>query len=92
MKVKKLVRHGNSLALVIERPVLELLGITEATPIEVQIEGRGLVVRPKLDPDFVEAAAWVFKKYDKTFRELAEFDRTGKRPATRKRPRRVRPR
>jgi antitoxin component of MazEF toxin-antitoxin module len=79
MKVKRLIRHGNSLALVIDKPALELLGITEDTPIEVEIDGRGLVVRPRLDPAFEKAARWAFKKYDKTLKDLAEHDRGGGR-------------
>ncbi len=32
---KKLVRHGNSLALIIDKPILELLGIGEEDEVEI---------------------------------------------------------
>lgn len=41
---KKLVRHGNSLALVIDKPILEILGINRY--VEIDIDGRKLVVKP----------------------------------------------
>jgi antitoxin component of MazEF toxin-antitoxin module len=33
--VKTLIKHGNSLALIIDKPALELLKIDENTPIEI---------------------------------------------------------
>jgi antitoxin component of MazEF toxin-antitoxin module len=50
--IQKLVRHGNSLALIIEKPVLDLLGITEETLLEVKVlKSKCLNIRPqsKLD-------------------------------------------
>ena len=47
--VKKLTRHGNSMALVIDRPVLDLLGIGEDTPLEIVTDGDALVVTPVRD-------------------------------------------
>ncbi len=40
MMVKKLSAVGNSLGLIIERPILELLDITKDTPLEVRTDGR----------------------------------------------------
>jgi antitoxin MazE len=42
--VKKLTRHGNSFALVIDRPILELLNIDIDTPLEVSTDGKKLTV------------------------------------------------
>jgi antitoxin component of MazEF toxin-antitoxin module len=44
--IKNLTRHGNSLALVIDKPVLDLLGIDADTPLEMTTDGRALVVEP----------------------------------------------
>ncbi len=44
--VKKLTRHGNSLALVIDKPILELLNITKDTPLEISTDGRSLIISP----------------------------------------------
>lgn len=44
--IKKLSAVGNSLALIIERPILELLDITKDTPLEVKTDGEALIIRP----------------------------------------------
>jgi antitoxin component of MazEF toxin-antitoxin module len=73
--VKKLIRHGNSLALVIDKPVLDLLKITEETPLEIETQdGKSLQIRPfRDDGKSVEAAlARTNKKFGKTLRNLAK--------------------
>ena len=44
--VKKLIKHGNSLALVIDKPILDLLGISAETPLEVTSNGDALLLSP----------------------------------------------
>ena len=44
--VKRLTKHGNSLALVIDRGVLDLLEIDAGTPLSVTTDGKSLVVTP----------------------------------------------
>ena len=44
--IKKLTKHGNSLALVIDRGILKLLEIDEATPLSVTTDGRNLFIAP----------------------------------------------
>jgi antitoxin component of MazEF toxin-antitoxin module len=44
--IKTLKKHGNSLALVIEKPVMEALGITENTPLQLTVNGNVLMVAP----------------------------------------------
>jgi antitoxin component of MazEF toxin-antitoxin module len=74
--VKTLTRHGNSLALVIEKPVLELLGADAATPFEVTTDGRALVLTPVIDPRrqkrFASALKKVNQQYPKALEKLAE--------------------
>jgi antitoxin component of MazEF toxin-antitoxin module len=48
--IKTLTRHGNSLALVIEKPILELLGADADTPFEITTDGRALILTPATDP------------------------------------------
>jgi antitoxin component of MazEF toxin-antitoxin module len=43
---KTLIRHGNSLALVIDKPILEMLDISADTPLEVTTNGDSLLVSP----------------------------------------------
>lgn len=44
--VKKLSRIGNSLGLIIERPILDLLNVDESTPLEITTDGQVLTIRP----------------------------------------------
>ena len=44
--VKKLTKHGNSLALIIDRPILDLLKIDPDTPLDVSTDGKQLIVAP----------------------------------------------
>jgi antitoxin component of MazEF toxin-antitoxin module len=41
---KTLTRHGNSLALIIDKPILELMGVDETTPLTLAFDGRCLIV------------------------------------------------
>jgi antitoxin component of MazEF toxin-antitoxin module len=47
--VKKLSRHVNSLALVIDRSILDLLQIDEETSLEITTDGESLIVAPVRD-------------------------------------------
>jgi antitoxin MazE len=49
--IKKLTRHGNSLALVIDKPILELLKITRDTPLEITTDGQTLTISPSRPTD-----------------------------------------
>ena len=46
---KMLIKHGNSLALVIDKPILDLLQISAETPIEVSTNSDQLLVTPCRD-------------------------------------------
>jgi antitoxin component of MazEF toxin-antitoxin module len=43
---KMLIKHGNSLALVIDKPILEMLQITANTPLEISTNGDQLMITP----------------------------------------------
>jgi antitoxin MazE len=74
--VKKLTKHGNSLALVIDKPILDLLKIDTETPLDLSTDGHRLIVAPaeqserrrKLDA----AQQTAHKRYGKAFKRLAE--------------------
>ena len=74
--VKKLTKHGNSLALVIDRPILELLKIDQETPLEVTTDGKKLTIAPAPASDrrkkFDEAQAFAHRRYGRAFKRLAE--------------------
>lgn len=46
---KTLIKHGNSLALVIDKPILEMLQITAETPLELTTNGDAILIRPIRD-------------------------------------------
>ncbi len=72
--MKKLTKHGNSLALVIEKPVLDLLKITAETPLEISTDGDVLIVRPRRSPSgkkkIKDALEWVNANYGNTLKRL----------------------
>ena len=72
--IKKLTRHGNSLALVIDRPILDLLKVDPDTPLELTTDGDVLIVRPLREQGrrarFTVALAGVTEQYDAMLREL----------------------
>lgn len=74
--LKKLTKHGNSLALVIDRPILDLLKIDPETPLDVSTDGRRLIIAPveasSRGKKFDAAQEWAHKRYGKAFQKLAE--------------------
>lgn len=73
---KNLVAIGNSLGIIIEKPILDLLKIERDTPLEVRTDGEQLLIRPAIENDHSkrvkEASRWVIKNHEKTLRKLAE--------------------
>ena len=47
--IKKLIKHGNSQALLLDRAVLELLKITPETELEITTNGKKLIIEPKFN-------------------------------------------
>lgn len=72
---KTLTRHGNSYALVIEKPILELLNINPETPLEISTDGKVLTITPIQNirkqriQDAVDDAN---REYGKTLKNLAK--------------------
>lgn len=44
--VKTLTKHGDEFALIIDRPILELLKINEDTELDVSTNGNALIITP----------------------------------------------
>jgi len=74
--IKKLTKHGNSLALVIDKGVLDLLEIDSQTPLHITTDGRCLVIAPVRDPKKEKRLRAALeegnKKYGKMLKRLAE--------------------
>jgi antitoxin MazE len=72
---KKLTAIGNSLGIVIEKPILELLNIDRDTELEMTTDGKLLVLEPVRkgrQKRVAEAAKRVMDAHDETFRKLAK--------------------
>jgi antitoxin component of MazEF toxin-antitoxin module len=74
--IKTLTKHGNSLALVIDRPVLDLLNIDADTPIQIATDGHVLILSPVRSPrrrrKFRDALASTNQRYGRMLQRLAE--------------------
>ena len=45
---KKLIRHGNSAALVLDKALLDLLKVQMDTPLEVTTDGKNIIISPQV--------------------------------------------
>jgi len=73
--VKTLTKHGNSLALVIDKPILELLNIDADTPLSITTDGKSLIIVPA-DPKRAKkldaAKRKIMAEWKDVFKRLAE--------------------
>jgi len=73
---KKLTRTGNSLALVLDRELLEATGIDAATPLEISTDGEVIVISPvraaRRTARLREVMERAHGRYAGTFKRLAE--------------------
>ena len=74
--IKKLTKTGNSLALVIDKPLLDRLGLDAETPVEVSTDGEVIIisrVRDKKRSSRIKAIVEeAHREYGGVFRRLAE--------------------
>jgi antitoxin component of MazEF toxin-antitoxin module len=78
---KKLTKHGKSLALVIDKPVLDTLGITDKTNLELIVVEDTLIIKPKRksssaskkrQASLSRTAHDIMDKYESVFKKLAK--------------------
>lgn len=72
---KTLSAIGNSLGLIIERPILDLLDIDKDTKLEVRTDGETLIIRPVREDRrsrIQRTAERLMEQHDNTLRKLAE--------------------
>ncbi len=74
--IKTLTKLGNSHALVIEKPLMEALGIQPDTPLQVTVSGNSLIVTPASVGVGRKVVAESIRKlrprYQKMLKKLAE--------------------
>jgi antitoxin component of MazEF toxin-antitoxin module len=77
---KKLSRHGNSFALILDKPILELLNIDEKTVLKIKTDGNSIIIEPlksqhhtiSKDPKIQSAYEDIMQTYEDAFRQLAK--------------------
>ena len=74
--IKNFVKHGNSWAVVIDRPILDLLNIDPESQIELTTDGTSIRIAPVKESDPQAkvrlARTKVNAKHSKAFKKLAE--------------------
>jgi len=74
--IKKLTRTGNSVALVLDKPLLKELGLDANAEVEVSTNGQAIVITPRRssarDLQFRKAVDKVNSKYAGLFKRLSE--------------------
>ncbi len=73
--IKTLSAIGNSLGLIIERPILELLRIDKDTELEVRTDGDALIIQPLRKEQLARVRAATHRlmdKHDKSLDKLAK--------------------
>jgi antitoxin component of MazEF toxin-antitoxin module len=74
--VKTLTSHGNSAALIIDKAILELLGISMGTPLKITTDGKSLIVSPlpdgQHDKRFKAALKRVNEVHGNTLKKLGQ--------------------
>jgi len=74
--IKKLIQHGNSSAIIIDKPIMELLNIDNGTLLELATDGKNIIISPvkaknklnKLNKSLDE----INKKHKSTLTKLAK--------------------
>jgi len=74
--IKRLIQHGNSAALVIDKPIMEILKITNETTFELSTDGKNLILSPQIEHsqemNILNSLEKINKKYGSVLRRLGE--------------------
>ena len=77
--IKTLTKHGNSYALVIDKPILDLLKIRPDTPLTISTDGKSLHISPEgeetersgVSEEFEQSLEKVNRRFANVLRRLA---------------------
>ena len=74
--VKKLTRTGNSVAVVLDKAILDAAGLAEGASVEVSTDGQVIVIAPVTTKDDAArlrlAEDWAHRTYAGAFKRLAK--------------------
>lgn len=72
---KKLIRHGNSAALILDKPLLDLLKVRMDTPLEVTTDGRNIIISPlaaeDAEPTLLASVERINTRHGRVLKKLA---------------------
>ena len=73
---KKLIQHGNSAALVLDKALLDLLKVRMDTPLEITTDGRNIIISPQNVADaestILESLERINKRHGSVLRKLGQ--------------------
>jgi antitoxin component of MazEF toxin-antitoxin module len=73
--IKKMIQHGNSAAIIIDKPIMELLDFDIDTPLEISTDGRNLIISPIKDIERMEklksSLSEINQRHRRTLEKLA---------------------
>lgn len=78
---KKLSRYGNSMAIIVDKPIMELLHMKEDTIVEIETDGRRLIITPvgvdvpakkMRDPRLQQIVEEILDEYSEALTKLAK--------------------
>ena len=71
-----MIQHGNSAAIIIDKPIMELLDFDIDTPLEISTDGRNLIISPIKDIGRMEklksSLSKINQKHWRTLEKLAQ--------------------
>ncbi len=75
--IKHLQTIGNSSGIILDKPILELLRITPETEIDIETDGKRLILTPIRENNdrqqkLAKVQAHVLQNHERTFRKLAK--------------------
>lgn len=74
--IKKMIQHGNSSALIIDKPIMELLHIDNETLLEISTDGSNIIISPVQDSERInrlnKSIDKINKKHHSTLQKLAK--------------------
>lgn len=74
--VKKLIQHGNSAALILDKPILDLLNFKMDTPLEISTDGTNLIISAQKkesgEKDILKSLEKINSRYSNALKKLGE--------------------
>ena len=73
---KKLIQHGNSAALVLDKALLDVLKVRMDTPLEVTTDGKNIIISPQdaknAESDLLEALERINRRHGAVLKRLGQ--------------------